>query len=376
MDRFTQKPLPTFSLGYLTIIPVVNSISQKPKPSSTKIGMTKYVKRDFDFGSLRVPPDEDEDRPSASKKRALGDQQRVSGSAASQDIGEAWVVPEAVNYDGYITDVMRLLSSKTSLYTYYSTGPDSPFPNLRFQEAAYNCENSFNFRSKMYCQDERHRLSLPFEIRSAIYAYAFAGISEPGVREGMLTTLPTVCRFLYIDINTFINRDHFQLYFAHPLTLQAYLAKLDCATSPFAKGELGLKRLRCVILDLSQLAKHHPNGSLLIPSTTPVPSRCVQQGLLTSALKPKPDPIPKCIQSAQTFTDPDGREPADWIPALTELLETYEVGKLVIRIGEGNVMKWALLPRRLKELVEPSDAKATEWQVVTNAGGWKHGMTG
>lgn len=212
MDRSTQKSLPAFWAGRLTIIPVVSNIPQKPQLSSTKIGMLKYVRRDFDFQSLRVVPDEDEDLEPVLEKEDVGSQGEVNGSAydsiALQQTGEAWVAPEAVNYDGYITYIMKPLSSKTSYYTYYSAGVDSPMPNLQVLESAHSCEDSLNFRSKMYCREEKDRLCLPYEIRSAIYAYAFEGPAERGVQQAMLKTLPTVCRFLYVDIITSYNMTH------------------------------------------------------------------------------------------------------------------------------------------------------------------------
>lgn len=377
MDRSSEESLPESNVGGLTIVPVIKNISPKPKLSSTKIGMLKYVRRDFDFQSLRVIPDEDEDLQPVSKED-VGGQGKMNGSANAalqlQQKGEAWIAPEAVDYNGYITYILKPLSSKTSYYTYYLAGVDSPMPNLQVQESAHSCENSFNFRSKMYCQNEQDRLCLPYEIRCAIYAYAFRGPTARGVQQTMLKTLPTVCRFLYVDLTTFINQDHFQLYFAHPLTLQGYLQKLGSATT---KQQLNLTRLHCVIVDLSQLVKRDPGDSPPVTPTTrnALPSRCLQTSSLNSSRPSNFDGLNSRIRAAHKRIDPWGREPADWIPALTELLETYQISTLVIRVGKGNVLKWKRLPQCLRELVQVSAVEATEWQVVKHVGGWKRGKT-
>lgn len=384
-DTASGRSIPRFDVGDGIIVPVAHHVFETCRPyvsSTTKIGTFKYVKRRFDFHSLRVLSEEDKGSPSSSNKRTADGERKVSGgecdSGSSQNIGEAWVDADAVDHNGYITSIIKPLSAKTSYYTYYSAGPESPLPDLQMAESALNCEDSLNFRSKMYCQNERDRLSLPYEIRCMIYAHAFSGFQPASDGQQprraaleMLKILPLVCRFLYVDMTHFINREHFQLYFRHPLMLQAYFDKLDLTRSPFSKRQLNLTRLRCVILDLDKHSHTYPDRSLLIPHRPPHLLWNLQQ---RAGFLPQPtlDPVNWAIRSSATcVSKADGRSPADWAAALEKLLQDYEIGKLVLRIGKGNTMKWKKLPQRVREVVGQGANKAVEWQVVMNVGGWK-----
>ena len=366
MDQSTAESLSTFSPGQRTLIPVVDKVSGSPKPyipSATKIGIIKYVKRQFDFHGCRVVSEEEEDLIPVSTTSGS-----ASDPAASLEIGEAWVDPEAVDHAGNITYCLKPHGSKSCYYSFYSAGPDSDLPLLQLQESANNCENSFNFLSKMYCEDEKQRLSLPYELRALIYSYAFTvnptppmQDSEPQINTSLLKTLPLVCRFLYVDVTTFINRDYFQHYFDNPLGLQVHLNKLNCLNSPFTKPQLALTRLRCIIIDLSPKPIRSPGSD----TSTFVPAQCLR-GPLTSVRTLTDN---QGIRSARPIHDLDGREPVDWIPALTALLENFVVGKLVIRIGRGNVARWRRLPRQLRELVPEVNAwKVLEWQATRDVG--------
>jgi hypothetical protein len=188
-------------------------------------------------------------------------------SAFLKNIGAAWVDPDAVDYNGYLTSLIKPLIAKSSYYWYDSAGPESPLPGLQMEESSRNCQDSFHFRSKMYCKNERDCLILPYKVRSMMYAYAFAGKGEHSLK--LLKILPTVCHFVYVDIATFINRDHFQLYFRQPLTLHTYLKRLDMTRSPVLKTQLNLRRLRCVILDLDRRSNVQPKPPPRCAKTTP-----------------------------------------------------------------------------------------------------------
>lgn len=379
--RSARLSFPTFSVGNGTIVPVASHLFGTLEPfvaSMTKIGKFKYVKRRFDLEDLRVIPEEDEVSTPSSKKRTLdGELKRIDSernTVTGQNIGEVWVDPDAVDYNGKIIRPLQSPTAEPYYYNYYSTGPGSDLPNLQMKEAARNCEDSFTFRSRMYCEHERDQLTLPYEIRAMIYTHLFRG--KPGKDSypqsiALLKTLPLVCRFLYVDITTFINRDYFQLYFRHPLMLQAYLDKLNMVNSPVAKSQLNLTRLHCVILDLDKTSTDHPLRSRLVPPRHPVALGCLQKRM---GLVPQPtvDPVNLAIRPPHRIDKADGREPADWADALATLLEEYEVARLVIRIGRGNTMKWKKLPKRLREVVEQGAGNATEWQVVKNVGGRKN----
>jgi hypothetical protein len=382
------RSLPAFSVGNGALVPIAKYFpgTREPfVPSVTKIGPFKYVRRWFDYQSLRVVSEEEENLALPSKKRTADGERKPNGrehdANLSKNIGEAWVDPDAVDHNGYLTSIIKPLSSRTSYYSYYTAAADSPLPDLQMAEAGLNCEDSFNFRSKMYCQNEQYRLTLPYEIRSMIYAHAFEHYPQPGEEDhdrvvvGLLKTLPTVCRFLYLDIITFIHTDYFQLYFRHPHVLQGHLEKLDMKHSPFSKRQLGLRRLRCVVLDLDRHSTAHPEHSLFVQCRRPVVLWKLQEarGLTPRA---KVDLFDFAIKEARHVPKMHGREPTDWAVVLLKLLEEYEIGKLVIRIGRGNTRKWRQLPQKIREVVEQGASKVAEWQVATNVGGWKYMETG
>jgi hypothetical protein len=159
-----------------------------------------------------------------------------------------------------------------------------------------------------------------------IYAYAFAGKGEHSLK--LFKILPTVCRFVYVGITTCINKDHFQLYFRHPLTLHPYLKRLDMTRSPVLKTQLNLRRLRCVILDLDRRSNVQPEHPLLV--LPKLRQRLYEFGCVPQATY---DPVDLKIWCDRHISKPDGREPAELADALTQLLDNYEVRKLVIRIG-------------------------------------------
>jgi hypothetical protein len=194
------------------------------------------------------------------------------------------------------------------------------------EESSRKRQDSFHFRSQMYYKNERDRLILPHEVRSIIYAYAFAGKGEHSLK--LFKILPTVCRFVYVEITTFINRDHFQLYFRRPLPLHTCHKRLDMTRSPVLKRQLNLRRLRCVILDLDRRSNVEPKHPLLV--LPKLRQRLYEFGCVPQATY---DPVDLKIWCDRHISKPDGRKPTEWADALTQLLDNYEVRKLVIRIG-------------------------------------------